>query len=113
MGSKTVPERVTAGSLVYARTFDRPFNGILEVLLRDMVTAPLPGARIGSPFGRGENVLPSSGELGVRIFSFESKRQVNASGSVGQIAFMYLPYVLKMQLQWLAQRFRQDCYAIA
>lgn len=74
MGSKTMPKSVATGSFAQAGGADGEFDCVLEVLLRGVVTAGFPAARINTKLCCGENILPCPGPGGVDVFAIQSMR---------------------------------------
>jgi hypothetical protein len=99
MRRKAVPESVAARGFPNAGGTNRKFHGVLQVLFRNVVPTCFAGTGIDREFRCREHVLPNPSALRVRLFSFESKRQVHFAATAGEVLSMQLFYPVKVRSQ--------------
>src|SRR6266704_856158 len=99
MCSKTVPESMATASLRNASLLNGEFDGVLQVLLGNVVPAKLARVRIFREFRRRKNILPWPGAIGVTVFAFQRERQIDPAAAVREIALMEGTHVRQVQLQ--------------
>src|ERR1043165_2163531 len=106
MRGERMSECMAASGFPNSGSSDRSANGFLQVLLGDVMTPRLSGARINRKLVGGKNVLPGPGAIGVSIFAFESERQIDAPIARGQVMLVSFLSAFQMQSKWLTQTFR-------
>jgi len=99
MCSKTVPEGVATGGFRNTGLANGELDGILQVLLGNMVPAELARPRVLREFGGWKDVLPRPGAIGVAVFAFQGKRQIDSAAAACEIALVECTYVREMQLE--------------
>ena len=109
---KAVSERVAAGCFRNTRLLDGEFDGVLKILLGNVMPAEFARARVAGEFSGWENVLPRPGAIGVAIFAFQSERQKDPPAAVCEIALVERTGVREMQLQWSPQPLWQQSHAL-
>jgi hypothetical protein len=110
---EAVSERVTACCFGNVRFLDGEFDGVLQVLLGNVMPPKFARAGVAGEFGSRENVLPRPGAIGVAIFAFQGERQIETTITVCEIALVKRADVREMQLQRSAQPLWQQRHALS
>src|ERR1700730_6430975 len=98
MGGEAVPKRMTAGRFGNPGLANGQLDGVLQILLLEMVPPRLLRTRINREFRRGKDVLPGPGSFRVGIFPAQTEGKIDLSAAPSEVLLMQLFDALDMRV---------------
>jgi hypothetical protein len=85
---------VATGILGNSGLADSLLDGVLKVVLKEVMTADHAGTRVSGAFGGGEDVLPAPLFGGVGVLAFEGVGKIDGAVALREVLLMEETYTL-------------------